>query len=237
MTMRDQLVTIKGIKDGLLISLNQNEDWQNILNDLATRIDEQSSFFSGAFITVALGNRPVPRYALSSLKALLERRGLALTLILSESDTTLDAAQALDLRTALPTSQTGKHQPTDTLPSINPEEEGVPGVMIRRTLRSGRIVRSKGHVVVYGDVNPGAEIVAAGDVIIWGVLRGSVHAGSEGDDAAIVCALDFMPMRLHIGNHIAEVEKLNNGNQRRRKPAPEIAMVKNSKIVVDTWSR
>jgi septum site-determining protein MinC len=237
MTMRDHLVSIKGIKDGLLITLSPNEDWQFLLNDLATRIDEQSSFFSGAFITVDVGQRPVPKYALASLKALLERRGLALTQILSESDTTLEAAQALDLRTALPTSQIGRNQPTDTLPSINPEEEGTPGVMIRRTLRSGRVVRSSGHVVIYGDVNPGAEIIAVGDVIIWGVLRGSVHAGSEGDESAIVCALDFMPMRLNIGQHNAEVEKLNNGNQRRRKPVPEMASIRNAKIVVDPWSR
>lgn len=234
MTMRDHLVTIKGIKDGLLITLNPAEDWQFVLNDLATRIDEQSSFFQGAFITVDLGNRPVPRYALSSLKALLQRRGLAMTQILSESDTTLEAAQALDLRTALPTAQTGKHQPTDTLPSINPEESGLPGVMFRRTLRSGRIVRSAGHVLIYGDVNPGAEIIAAGDVIIWGVLRGSVHAGSEGDESAVVCALDFMPTRLHIGPYVAE---LNNGNQRRRKPAPEMAAIKDAKIVFETWNR
>lgn len=232
--MRDHLVTIKGVKDGLLITLNPTEDWQLVLNDLAARIDEQSSFFTGALITVDIGQRPVPKYALSSLKALLERRSLALTLILSQSDTTLDAAQALDLRTALPTAQTGRHQPTDTLPSINPEENGTPGVMIRRTLRSGRVVRSAGHVVIYGDVNPGAEIVAAGDVIVWGVLRGSVHAGSEGDETAIVCALDLMPTRLHIGRHVAELE---NGSNRRRKSAPEIAMIRDAKIVIDTWSR
>ncbi len=232
--MRDHLVSIKGVKDGLLITLNPNEDWQIVLNDLAARIDEQSSFFTGALITVDIGQRPVPKYALSSLKALLERRNLALTLILSQSDTTLDAAQALDLRTALPTAQTGRHQPTDTLPSINPEEDGTPGVMIRRTLRSGRVVRSAGHVVVYGDVNPGAEIVAAGDVIVWGVLRGSVHAGADGDESAVVCALDLMPMRLHIGSHVAEVD---NAIRRRRKSEPEMAMIRDQKIVINTWSR
>jgi septum site-determining protein MinC len=236
MTMRDHLVTIKGVKDGLLITLSPTQDWQVVLNDLAKRIDEQSSFFSGAFITIDLGQRPVPKYALSSLKALLERRGLALTQILSESDTTLEAAQALDLRTAMPTNQTGKTQPADTLPSINPEEAGITGVMIRRTLRSGRIVRSSGHVVVYGDVNPGAEIIAVGDVIIWGVLRGSVQAGSEGDETAVVCALDFMPMRLNIGNTVADLDKLNN-HRRRRKPEPEIATVQDGKVVVNQWNR
>jgi septum site-determining protein MinC len=229
--MRDGLVAIKGIKEGLLVSLNESEDWQHVLNDLAARIDENGGFFAGAQVTADVGQRPVPKYALGSLKALLERRGLTLAVILSQSNTTLDAAQALDLRTAVPTAQTGKHQPTDTLPSINPEEDGVPGVMIRRTLRSGRVIRSPGHVLVYGDVNPGAEIVAGGDIVVWGVLRGTVHAGVEGDTGAIVCALDLVPTQLRIAGLVATLE------QKRRKPAPEVALVRDQQIIVEAWSR
>jgi septum site-determining protein MinC len=230
--MHNGLIAIKGIKDGLLISLNETEDWQLVLNDLAARIDEQSSFFAGARITVDIGQRPVPKYALGSLKALLDRRGLSLALVLSQSDTTLDAAQALDLRTGVATAQPGKHQPTDTLQSINPEEDGIPGVMIRRTLRSGRLIRSAGHVLVYGDVNPGAEIVAGGDIIIWGVLRGKVHAGIDGDENAVVCALDMIPTQLLIAGHSADID-----SSRRHKPAPEVAMVRNQEIIVEPWSR
>ena len=75
--------------------------------------------------------------------------------------------------------------------------------MIRRTLRSGRTVRSQGHVVVFGDVNPGAEIIAAGDVIVWGRLRGNVHAGANGDESAFVCALDMTPTQLRIAGYIS----------------------------------
>jgi septum site-determining protein MinC len=229
--MRDGLVSIKGVKDGLLVALNESEDWQLVLSDLAARIDEKSAFFAGAQVTADIGQRPVPKYALGSLKALLERRGLTLAVILSQSDTTLDAAQALDLRTALPTAMPGKHQPTDTLPSINPEEDGIPGVMIRRTLRSGRIIRSGGHVVVFGDVNPGAEIIAGGDIIVWGVLRGKVHAGADGDMSAVVCALEMMPTQLRIAHVVASLE------QRRRKTVPEVALVRDSEIMVEAWSR
>lgn len=229
--MRDGLVAIKGIKDGLLVSLNDTEDWQHVLTDLAARIDEKGGFFAGAKVTADIGQRPVPKYALGSLKALLERRGLTLMLILSQSDTTLDAAQSLDLRTALPTALPGRHQPTDTLPSINPEEDGIPGVMIRRTLRSGRIIRSTGHVVVLGDVNPGAEIIAGGDIIVWGVLRGKVHAGFDGDSSAVICALDITPTQLRIADVVAATD------QKRRKPAPEVALVRDNQIIVEAWSR
>ncbi|MBC8100875.1 MAG: septum site-determining protein MinC [Armatimonadetes bacterium] len=230
--MRDGLVSIKGIKEGLLVALNESEDWQLVLNDLAMRIDEQSAFFAGARITVDIGQRPVPKYALGSLKALLDRRGLALDLVVSQSDTTLDAAQALDLRAAIPTQLPGKPQPTDTLPSINPEEDGTPGVMIRRTLRSGRVIRSLGHVVVFGDVNPGAEIIAVGDIVVWGVLRGNVHAGADGDRSAVVCALELTPTQLRIAEVSLTVE-LN----KRRKLAPEVALVRDHQMIIETWSR
>jgi septum site-determining protein MinC len=229
--MREGLVAIKGIKDGLLVSLDDTEEWQIVLNDLASRIDEKGNFFAGARVTADIGQRPVPKYALGSLKALLERRGLTLDVVLSQSNTTIDAAQALDLRTAVPTATTGKHQPTDMLPSINPEEDGVPGVMIRRTLRSGRIVRSPGHVVVYGDVNPGAEIIAGGDIVVWGVVRGKVHAGFNGDSSAIICALELMPTQLLIADMIASFEP------KRRKSLPEVALIRDDEIIIEAWSQ
>ena len=56
--MSDQMVAIKGIRDGLLVSLNASEDWSAMTADLAERIDKQSSFFAGARITVDVGERP-----------------------------------------------------------------------------------------------------------------------------------------------------------------------------------
>jgi septum site-determining protein MinC len=226
--MREQTVAIKGIKDGLLIALSPTEEWLTITSDLAARIDQQSSFFTGARITVDLGERPVPKHELTSLKALLERRGLSLWAVLSDSDTTLDAALALDLRTSTGGIVPGEDGSEGA--EVNPEESGSPGVMIRRTLRSGRTVHSHGHVVVYGDVNAGAQIIAAGDIIIWGRLRGSVHAGAFGDEQAIICALDMVPTQLRIAGHIA-----TSPDDKRHKPKPEIASVRNDQIVVEAW--
>ncbi len=227
--MQDHIVAIKGIKDGLLISLSPTEEWLAITSDLASRIDQQSAFFAGARITVDVGERPVPKHELGTLKALLERRGLTLWAVLSDSETTLDAAQALDLKTSTANPIPGRESSEGT--EVNPEEDGITGVMIKRTLRSGRTVHSQGHVVVFGDVNPGAEIIAVGDVIIWGKLRGNVHAGSDGDETAIVCALDMTPTQLRIAGYITTSPPDN-----RRKPKPEIASVRNGQIVVEAWA-
>jgi septum site-determining protein MinC len=196
--------------------------------ELAARIDEKSAFFAGARVTVDVGQRPVPKYELGSLKALLERRGLTLTTVMSESQTTIESAQALDLRTNVAGLIPGR-EPTEPRP-ITSEEEGVPGVIVRHTLRSGRTVHSQGHVVVYGDVNAGAEIVAGGDIIVWGRLRGNVHAGAYGDQNVVVCALDMVPMQLRIAGFI-----VTSPDDKRRKPRPEVALIRDDQIVVEAW--
>jgi septum site-determining protein MinC len=226
--MQEQTVAIKGIKDGLLIALNAEEEWGQITSDLAARIDAQSAFFTGARITVDVGERPLPKAELGSLKALLERRGLTLWAVLSDSDTTKDAAQALDLKTSTANTIPGRDDTEGT--EVNPEEDGTPGVMIRRTVRSGRIVRSDGHVVVLGDVNPGAAIIAAGDIVVWGKLRGNVHAGVNGDETAVVCALDMTPTQLRIAGFITI-----SPPDKRRKPRPEIASIRDENIIVEAW--
>lgn len=227
--MQEQAFAIKGVRDGLLVSLDPAAEWGTAAAELAARIDQQSNFFAGARIIVDVGSRPVPKYELSSLKALLERRGLTLWAVLSESQTTLDSADALDLRTSVGGVVPG-HTPQEDEAGIDPEEIGTTGVMIRRTLRSGRAVHSTGHVIVYGDVNPGAEIIAAGDVIVWGRLRGNVHAGAEGDEDAVVCALDMTPNQLRIASYI-----VTSPPEKRRKPRPEVALVRDGQIVVEAW--
>lgn len=228
------VVTIKGIKDGLLVTLSPTEEWQTITQELATRLDAKADFFAGARVTVDLGERPVPKYELTSLKAVLERRKLTLVVVQTTSKTTFESAQSLDLRTNTPEDTTRRavnDEVLDTLP-IDPEEPGTPGVMIRRTLRSGRTVHSRGHVIVYGDVNPGAQIIATGDIIIWGKLRGTVHAGAEGDLDAVICALDMSPNQLRIGDLIATSPKDNKHTVR-----PEVASVRDDHIIVEAWGQ
>ncbi len=228
--MSDSTVAIKGVNDGLLITLDSTEEWGMVTADLAAYIDEKGEFFSGAEVTLEVGARPVRKDELGSVKALLERRGMTLFAVSSDSDTTLESAIALDLRVrAYSQQQSAAPYEPDLLP-FNSEEDGTAGVMIRRTMRSGRSVSSQGHVVIYGDVNAGAEILAAGDVIVWGKLRGNVHAGADGDETAVVCALDMQPTQLRVAGYIAI-----SPPEKRRKAKPEVALIRNGRIVVEDW--
>lgn len=228
--MSGDLIAIKGVNEGLVIALHNREPWAVLMEELADRIDQKAAFYAGAMVTLDAGERPIAKLELSSLKVLLERRKLFLAVVQSSSQTTLDAATALDVRTRIPPMAEVEPTPESDTRPIDPEEHGTTGVLIRRTLRSGRTVHSRGHVVVYGDVNPGAKIVATGDIIIWGKLRGMVHAGAEGDLDAVVCALDMSPNQLRIADFIA-----TSPDEKNRDRQPEVAVVRDEQIVVESW--
>ena len=69
------------------------------------------------------------------------------------------------------------------------DQEAV-GILVHRTLRSGQALHHAGHVTLIGDVNPGAEIIAGGDIVVWGKLRGIAHAGAMGVASTVCGAAD-----------------------------------------------
>jgi septum site-determining protein MinC len=224
--MADDAVAIRGIREGLLLTVKPDGEWAEMVTRLVTRIDEKRAFFKGARVALDVGERPVIHHDLDNLRVILHKREMILWAVISTSPTTQAAARNLGLETALIAQQ----EQLDT-PEINPEEAGIPGVMIDHTLRSGRTVRCEGHVVIFGDVNPGAEIIAGGSVIVWGRLRGLVHAGAGGDETVVVCALDLSPTQLRIAGYISV-----SPPDKRRKPLPEIASVRQGRIVAEAWS-
>jgi septum site-determining protein MinC len=84
--------------------------------------------------------------------------------------------------------------------------------------------------VVLGDVNPGAEIIAGGDIIVWGVLRGMVHAGYPENENALVCSLFLSPVQLRIAHLLSRPPE---GFEAQ--PRPEVAAIRHGQIVVETW--
>jgi septum site-determining protein MinC len=145
--------------------------------------------------------------------------------VIGNSPTTESTAQALGLATRL-----SKPHPDRVTRPLETTIEGENAMFVKRTLRSGHSIKYSGHVVILGDVNPGAEIVAAGNVVVWGHLRGTVHAGAQGDEDAIVCALDLSPTQLRISGYIS-ITPPQTG-----KPHPELARLKDKKVIAEPWT-
>ncbi|CCY24345.1 probable septum site-determining protein MinC [Brachyspira sp. CAG:484] len=116
----------------------------------------------------------------------------------------------------------------------NKETEKLPTLYIHRTLRSGQSLTSEGNIVVIGDVNPGAEIVAKGDITVWGVLGGIAHAGSDGNTYSRIRALKLNAIQLRIGDIFAR--RPDTGNmpyvQKSDTFTPEEARVSKKHIMI-----
>ena len=223
--MNPDTIAIKGIRQGLLITLGEG-DWSAELLTLEARLGASPSFFSGGRVALDVGARLLDRAEIEQARALLARHRVELWALVGTDQVTEMAVQEMGLVIDL-----GPSAPR--APEAAPQEEEPPsteGLVVRRTLRSGQSLRHPGHIVIIGDVNPGAEVVAGGDILVWGRVRGMVHAGALGDDKAVICGLDLAPTQLRIAGHIAR-----SPEEKRRKPAPEMASVHEGQIVAVPW--
>jgi septum site-determining protein MinC len=189
-------------------------------------IDERGEFLRGAKVAVQLDERTLSAAELGRLRDDLAERQVNLWAVLASAASTRSAAADLGLELALD-RPAPRRDPDE---AAEPEVAGEEAVLVRRTLRSGQSLRFPGHVIVLGDVNPGAEIVAGGDIIVWGRLRGVAHAGAAGNAEAVVCALDLTPTQLRIAGQIAV------SPERRGPPGPEMARVRDGQLVAERWS-
>ena len=195
------MIQIKGIRDGLLVTLGE-APWADLVHALIENIESKSSFFQGARLALDVGVQDLRVADLSTLRDQLSEHNVSLWCVLSDSSLTETTAQNLGLATRIskPRPQEMASAGAAATAASLPLDAAR---WIKGPLRSGGKVAYEGNVVVLGDVNPGAEIVAGGSVIIWGRLRGVVHAGAEGDESAVVCALELLPTQLRIAGEIA----------------------------------
>jgi septum site-determining protein MinC len=220
------LVHIKGTKDGLVITLDEGP-LDVVLQELQARLAARASFFLGGRAALCAGDFVLSVEQIEAIGSLLQQVGMTLWAVESEQPATHVAARALGLETGLRAAAAPVPQGQDPVSLAE-----LPGIVLRRTLRSGQEVHYAGHVTLIGDVNPGAEVVAGGDLVVWGKLRGRVQAGALGDDGAVVCALQLAPSQIRIGQYIAQPP------ERARLPKhPEIATVQDGRIVVERWER
>lgn len=220
-------VEIKGIQNALLITLGEGE-WKDAESSLIEHVQSQNGFFKGAKVVIDVGNRELSSSELGALRDHLADLEVNIGTIISNQEHTKENARRLGLATRLSggSSKTAKMKP------VNTEFDGETGVLIHRTMRSGFRIAHSGHVTVIGDVNPGAEIIAGGNIVIWGKLRGVVHAGADGNLDACVCALDMNPTQLRIADKIAIPPK----RSKSEKVQPEIAKIVNAQVTAEPWN-
>jgi septum site-determining protein MinC len=210
MEQTTSLVQIKGIRDGLLATFVKAA-WEDQCVALLAQIDERPAFFQGARLAIDVGSQILKVNNLVDLRDRLSERNVSLWAVIGESPTTEHTSQLLGLATRI-----SKPRPEEKRHDVIADDTAL---FINKTLRSGKRVEFPGHVVVMGDVNAGAEIIADGNVIVWGRVRGMIHAGAKGNRSATICALDLSATQLRIATEVSATLKP------QKDPKPEVASI------------
>lgn len=225
--MTQDKISIKGTSDGLTITIGLG-NWENILKEIENQLSQRSNFFKGGRVALVVGKRLLDETQIKALGNLLTKQQMTLWAVNSQVEETRTTAQALGLEVQ-PAAETPSLATSPAAPTV--KTELLTTKTIRRTLRSGQSVEHPGHLVIIGDVNPGAKVSAGGHIIVWGKLRGTAYAGAITPDEAFVCALELAPMQLIIGNLISR----SPTEARPEQVIPEMAFVQEGQIVAEAW--
>ncbi len=227
------LVEFKGHKEGLILRLNEVASILEILPALENKIKQSANFFAGASLTLQLGKKLYYAIEIERIINLLETEAqITIEKIRTSSDETLAVISAMKLPVEfIPIKKVKQTTQTEIKSTI--EKEFYNTLWYTGTLRSGRQLEFDGHIILIGDVNAGAYVIASGNVTVFGTIRGVIHAGCNGDTSAMVIALHLEPMQLRIANYISrspEEEKIKS-------KVPEKAYLKENVIVLENLLR
>ena len=210
-------VKLSGTDYGLLLRLEWDSPLPQLLVELEEYLQQSPKFFAGAQVLLEIGGRPVLQQDMEQLAVVLSRYGVMLQGVVPILD-------GLERRSPPASHTTFVPSPPDVQTLVHVEQ---------RTVRSGEKVAADGHLIVVGDVNPGAEVIAGYNIFVWGALRGSAYAGVPDHEEAIITALHFAPIQLRIAGHIARPPEA-----RPNAPGtPELARIDQNAIVVEAWER
>ena len=168
-----EAVTFKMTKNGLSVILDESLDFLTVKKLLKKKLEESEEFFKGAKLKTVIKGRELDTKEFNAIKDLIFEK-------------------------------TGFDDITEDIVTFDWSNNTVEGKtkFYRGTMRCGNSICFKGNVVVMGDVNPGAEIIATGNVLVTGVIKGTVHAGAKGNRNAIVSAQGIYPTQLRIADLI-----------------------------------
>ena len=220
--MSEEKIKIKGENDGLMLEFPPDLSFLEIVEELSRKLDSGSGFFLRGILVRVPRNR-FSKEELAELQELFRTHGLICRL-----------EKPVPMRSASPVPPS----PKPAAASVSPQEamQDAPELqrmlVIDKTLRGGQAVETEGSVIVFGNVNPGAQITAGGSVDIRGTCRGLVHAGAAGDSTAFIIADHLMPTQIRIANYVARSpdEPEDFGKAER-------AYVKDGQIVIEPIER
>lgn len=217
--MNTNSVIIKCNKYGLIVILDENLPFEELIKDVEDKFKESAKFFKNAKMAMTIRGRSLTQAEEKQVvETIVDSCGLHILCIIDE-----DKKEELLF-----------HQAVD---KAMEEKDAEDGWFYRGTLRSGQVLESEHSIVIIGDVNPGANVTSKGNIVVLGSLRGIAYAGATGDRNCFVAALVMKPIQVKIADKMARSAITKRVDDAEYKLDPKIAYVKEDHIYVKPISQ
>ena len=208
------IVTIKGLKYGLQLTFDKGASFDDVQANLLDKLQSGDSFFiRGTTVFVPKGYFAEEQN--EALRRMFHRHGMLFSTELKRPNL---APPSRDEK-----SSAKKSTPVDETQKMT---------VINRTVRGGQEVKVNCSVLICGNVNPGAQVIAGGSIDVRGTCRGFVHAGAFGDKTAFVVADRLMPAQIRIADLVARAP-----DEPEQVSRAERAMIKDNMIIFEPVAR
>jgi septum site-determining protein MinC len=219
--IQDNSVIFKGRKNGITVVLDQSADFETIKKTLYEKVKDAQGFFGNAKTAISFSGRELDEAQETQLLGIISK-----TSALSISFVTSEGTEKI-IEPPKTESKPEKKAKPSYKALISADENMT--VYHKGSLRSGQSIRFVGSVVVIGDINPGAEIIAEGNIIVMGSVKGLVHAGCSGNADCFIAALSLQPTQLRISDIITYIPKQIS---RKSKDIPSYAYLSDGQIYI-----
>ena len=182
-----QAVKLKGVGDGLCITIDPSQSVDVLKNELVAVFQRLNEMAMKSKVTLDTETGENHTDLLDDLGVFLKDRFGVATVSLPPNRRSRSREEERSRKRDM--DRSWQHHRSHVL-------------MLAGRVRSGQKVTAKKHLTIMGDVNPGAEVVAGGDILVMGSLKGKAAAGYPDDEERIILALDFQPEQLQIGGHV-----------------------------------
>ena len=199
-------ISINLKKDEVLIKIDDNAVQRKIVSELHKKLKELKKMYQEEKTPIRVTGKVLTNKELEEIKKVIKKE--------------IDVEVTFDTPTTL-----GLHSITRSFKRDVGKSETT---FHRGSLRSGQKLEVEGSVVVIGDVNSGAEVIAADNIAVIGNLRGLAHAGAKGNKDAIIAAGTLDVVQLRISNIVKEIDRDEEGVR-----AHAFVYVDEDKIVIE----
>ena len=194
--MGQNAVIIKSNPYGLVLMLDGSMPFEELREAVAEKFKKSAKFFKKASLALTFRGRVLTNEQEALLvDEIVQNSGIHVICIVDE---------------AKETEEYYKKAVTHALEKQKQED----GQFYRGTLRSGQVLETESSIVIIGDVNPGAQVISKGNIVILGCCMGNIYAGASGNAGCFAAALTMKPMQVRIADKTARsaiVKKTDTG--------------------------